>query len=52
MQTALQHVEQACRFGPTNADHWDMRARVLLRLGRDLHQAATRRCGRSSSHRR
>jgi curved DNA-binding protein CbpA len=39
LQAALQHVEQACRFGPSNADTWDMRARVLLRLGRDLHQA-------------
>ena len=39
LQAALQHAEQACRFGPTNADHWDVRARLLLRLGRDLHQA-------------
>jgi Flp pilus assembly protein TadD len=39
LQAALRHVEQACRFGPEDAEPWDLRARLLLRLGRDLHQA-------------
>ncbi|MBI5490212.1 MAG: DnaJ domain-containing protein [Deltaproteobacteria bacterium] len=39
VEGALRHVEQACKFGPDVADHWDMRARLLLRLGRELHQA-------------
>jgi Flp pilus assembly protein TadD len=39
LEAALRHVEQACKFGPQNADHWDMRARFLLRMGRELHQA-------------
>ncbi|MBI5502471.1 MAG: J domain-containing protein, partial [Deltaproteobacteria bacterium] len=39
LEGALRHVEQACKFGPAVADHWDMRARFLLRLGRELHQA-------------
>ena len=39
LESALRHTEQACKFGPQNGDHWEMRARFLLRMGRDLHQA-------------
>lgn len=39
LQAALGHAEQACRFGPEVADHWDMAARIGLRLGRELHKA-------------
>jgi len=39
LQAALRHAEQACRFGPEVADHWDMAARMGLRMGRELHKA-------------
>jgi curved DNA-binding protein CbpA len=39
LESALRHAEQACKFGPQNGEHWDLRARFLLRMGRDLHQA-------------
>ncbi|MBN1772791.1 MAG: DnaJ domain-containing protein [Deltaproteobacteria bacterium] len=36
---ALQHAENACRYGPDNAECWDATARLWLRIGRELHKA-------------
>ncbi len=36
---ALQHAENACRYGPEDPDAWDTTARLWLRLGRELHRA-------------
>ena len=36
---ALQHAENACRYGPEDPESWDTAARLWLRMGRELHRA-------------